>query len=121
MEVSLFQKALSENFNIKIKTTAAESPRSNEICERHNSIITETLLKVKEDIKCDWETALAWALSAKNSLINVNGFSPHQIVFGENIKIPSADLPENEIVIIKHLNTLHATRQHLLPPNHQGN
>ena len=78
-----------ENFNIKIKTTAAESPWSNGICERHNAIITETLLKVKEDSKCDWETALAWALSAKNSLINVNGFSPHQIVFGKNIKIPS--------------------------------
>ena len=50
-----------ENFNIKIKTTAAESPWSNRICEHHNTIITETLLKVKEDSKCDWETALAWA------------------------------------------------------------
>ena len=75
------------------------------------------LLKVKNDCHCDWETALAWVSSAKNCLINVNGFSPHQIVFGKNITIPSiftdqpsADLPENEIVI-KHLNTLHATRQ----------
>ena len=75
------------------------------------------LLKVKNDCHCDWETALAWVSSAKNCLINVNGFSPHQIVFGKNITIPSiftdqpsADLPENEI-IIKHLNTLHATRQ----------
>ena len=33
-----------ENFNIKIKTTAAESPWSNGICECHNAIITETLL-----------------------------------------------------------------------------
>ena len=46
-------------------------------------------------------------------LINVNGFSPYQIVFGKNITLPSiftdqpsADLPENEIVI-KQLNTLH--------------
>ena len=75
------------------------------------------LLKVKKDCQCDRETALAWAFSAKNCLINVNGFSPHQIVFGKNITLPSiftdqpsADLPENEIVI-KHLNTLHATRQ----------
>ena len=102
-----------ENFNIKTKTTAAESPWNNGICECHNAIITETLLKVKED----WEIALAQALSAKNSLINVNGFSPHQIVFGKNIKIPliyvdqpSADLPENEVVI-RHWNALHATRQ----------
>ena len=76
-----------ENFNIKIKTTAAESPWSNDICERHNAIITETL-KVNED-GCDWEKALARALSVKDSLIKVNGFSPHQIVFGKNIKIPS--------------------------------
>ena len=72
---------------------------------------------MKEDSNCDWETALAWALSAKNSLINVKGFSPHQIVFGKNIKIPSiyvdqpsADLPEYEIVI-RHVNALHTTRQ----------
>ena len=44
-------------------------------------------------------------------------FSPNQIVFGKNIKIPSiyvdqpsADLPEKEINI-RHLNALHATRQ----------
>ena len=38
-----------ENFDIKIKPTAAESPWSNGICERHNTIIKETLLKMKED------------------------------------------------------------------------
>ena len=72
---------------------------------------------MKEYSICDWEAALARALSAKNSLININGFSPHQIVFGKNIKIlsiyvdqPSADLPENEIVI-RHLNAFHTTRQ----------
>ena len=37
-----------ENLNIKTKTTAAESPWSNGICECHDAIITETL-KVKED------------------------------------------------------------------------
>ena len=70
---------------------------------------------MKEDSNCDWETALAWALNAKNSLINVNGFSSHQIIFSENIKIqsiyvdqPSDDLPED---VIRHLNSLHATRQ----------
>ena len=51
LEVDLCEKTLltfvRKNFNIKIKTTAAESPWSNGICERHNAIITETLLKVK--------------------------------------------------------------------------
>ena len=81
--------AFCENFNIEIKTTSAESTWNNDICEHHNAIITETLLKVKQDSNCDWETALAWALSAKNSLINVNGFTRYQTIFGRNIKIPS--------------------------------
>ena len=38
-------------------------------------MLAETVLKVKEDNKCDWETALAWSVSAKNSLINSKGFS----------------------------------------------
>ena len=106
-----------ENFIIKIKTTPAESPSSNRICEHHKAIITKRLLKVKNHCEYDWETAPEWAFSAKNRLINMNEFSPHQIVFGKNITLPSiftdqpsGDLPENEIVI-KHLNTLHATRQ----------
>ena len=60
---------------------------------------------------------LAWALSAKYSLINVNGLRLHQTVFDKNSKIPSiyvdqpsADLPQNKIVI-RHLNALHVTRQ----------
>ena len=40
------------------------------------------------DTNCDWETALVWAISAKNSLINVSGFSPHQTVLGRNINLP---------------------------------
>ena len=78
-----------EIFSIKIKTAPAESPWSNGICERLNAIITEMLLKVKNYCQCDWETALAWAFSTKNCLINVNGFSLHQIVFGKNITLPS--------------------------------
>ena len=65
-----------ENFNIKVSTTPAESPWLNGICERHNAILTDIILKVKEDINCSWETALAWALNVKNSFINVSGFSP---------------------------------------------
>ena len=30
-----------ENFNMKVKATAAEAPWSNGLCERHNTIITE--------------------------------------------------------------------------------
>ena len=33
--------------------------------------------------------AVAWAVSAKNSLKNVNGFSPNQLVFGKNPNFPN--------------------------------
>ena len=42
--------------------------------------------KLKEDLKISNEVALSWALQAKNSLMNVDGFSPYQQVFGFNPK-----------------------------------
>ena len=56
---------MAENFSIEIKTTAAYSPWSNRLLERHNETLTEILHKVKADKHCDWETALYWALMAK--------------------------------------------------------
>ena len=58
---------MAENFNIEIKTTAAYSPWSNDLIERHNQTLTEILHKVKADNGCDWDTALTWALMAKNA------------------------------------------------------
>ena len=37
-----------ENLNIVIKTTAAESPWSNGIVERHNGMIGESVMKIIE-------------------------------------------------------------------------
>ena len=73
-----------ENLNITIKTTAAESPWSNGMVERHNGIIGESVAKIINDINCTLNVALSWALSAKNSLQNFHGFSPNQLVFGRN-------------------------------------
>ena len=110
-----------ENFNMKVKTTAAEAPWSNGICERLNAIITDIILKVSNDINCDWETALAWTIGVKICFINVSGFSLHQILLGRNINLPSiyndkpsADLPQNEI-IIEHLSVLHAKAKNCTP------
>ena len=33
-------------------------------------------------------TPLAWAINAKKLLINDNGFSPSQLVFGQNCNLP---------------------------------
>nr|XP_039264060.1 uncharacterized protein LOC120339893 [Styela clava] len=110
---------MCENFNISVKTTPAYSPWSNGVCERHNQILTNILIKIKKDVQCNWETALAWSVCAKNSLVNNSGFSPTQIMFGRNINLPSVmkdDLPALEGKTIsekvgEHINTLHASRK----------
>ena len=57
--------------------------------ERHNATLAETLRKVMAEGKTDLETALAWTVSAKNSLMNVHGFSPAQLALGMNPQLPS--------------------------------
>ncbi|XP_014051020.1 uncharacterized protein isoform X1 [Salmo salar] len=82
-------REMAEKFNMEVKTTAAYSPWSNGLLERHNQTLTEIMLKVKQDNGCDWNTALDWALMAKNSMHNVHGYSPYQLVFGQNPNLPS--------------------------------
>lgn len=109
---------MCEKFNIKVQTTPSKSPWSNGLCEHHNQILTTIILKVKDDTGCDYETALPWALCAKNSLINNNGFSPSQLVFGRNTNLPNIidhKLPAQEKStlpdIALHISALHAARK----------
>ncbi|CAG2196696.1 unnamed protein product [Mytilus edulis] len=109
---------MAENFNIEVKTTAAYSPWSNGLLERHNQTLTDTLLKLKADNNCDWDIALSWALMAKNALDNEHGYSPYQLVYGRNPNLPSVltdKLPALEgttmsEVVGKHIETLHSAR-----------
>lgn len=80
---------MAEKFYIEMKTTAASSPWSNGVLEKHNQTLTEILLKVKTDNGCDRKTVLEWALMAKNSVDIVHGYSPYQLVFGQNPNLPS--------------------------------
>ena len=78
----------------------------NGLVERHNAILGLTVAKTIEETKCDLEMAVAWAVSAKNSLKNVNGFSPNQLVFGKNPNFPnvsSDNLPALENIIFYHI------------------
>lgn len=113
---------MSENFNIEVKTSAAFSPWSCGVVERHNGILKEILVKVKLDYNYDLDVALAWSLNAKNSLHNVNGYSSYQIVFGQNPNLPSVlsdKLPALEGTTVsesvgKHISALHETRKTFL-------
>lgn len=109
---------MAEQFNIFPKTTAAESAWSNGMVERHNEILADLVRKVQHENNCSFQIALHWALAAKNSLINVYGFSPNQLVFGRNIELPSAhkdkipaqNKPSSEY-IMENLKALHTARQ----------
>ena len=80
---------LAEKFNISLKTTAAESPWSNGLCERHNGILNDNVNKLLGSGNFSLDTAIHWAVAAKNALANVYGFSPNILVFGRNTNLPN--------------------------------
>ena len=112
--------ALAESFGIIIKTTGAEAPWSNGLVERHNRVLGEMLNKIIDGCHCTLDVALAWAVNAKNSLANVHGFSPYQLVLGSNPVLPSvlhdkvpalSSAIDAEKYLLDHLQALHIARQ----------
>lgn len=107
--------------NINIKTSPAESPWCQGVVERHNGILGAMVKSVKEEVGCNLDIAISWAVNAKNSLSNTYGFSPHQLVFGSNPRVPSVlnevePLPtlnteDIEAAVSDHLNALTIARQ----------
>ena len=78
------------------------------------------LVKLAADYgKVNSLTLLSWANMARNSLQIWNGFSSHQLVFGENLNLPnimSNTLPAlerttNSEMFAQHLNALHGARK----------
>ena len=110
---------LAHKFGIDLKTTAAESPWSNGLCERHNGVVVEIVEKLLDDTNCSVNCAVAWAVNAKNTLTNVHGFSPYQLVFGRNPTVPGVQhdklpaLSEHNAsdVVREQLEVLHAARE----------
>jgi hypothetical protein len=78
-------------------------------------------MKTMEDAKVDMSTALAWAVSAKNALQNVSGYSPNQLVFGMNVNLlsvltdrPPALESATSDIIRKKLAALHSAQQNFI-------
>lgn len=115
-------RALGEAFNIKIMTTSAESPWSNGVCERQNAVLGDIVRKIMDDNGCDLEVALAWAVSARNTLTNFAGFSPNQLVFGHNPGLPNVyvnDPPALETtqpsdIVRANLTAMHVARREFM-------
>ena len=69
-------------------TSAAHSPWSCGVVERHHAVVDSTyqaLLRDFPDYKK--ETLLQWAVFVKNSTTTTSGWSPYQIVYGRNPKV----------------------------------
>ena len=105
-----------------MRTTLAESPWSNGLNERHNGILGEMVKKTLEDTHCSFEITLAWAISAKNTLHSVHGFSPNQFVFRRNPnlpsflngKLPALDSVSMREIVASNLNAMHTARKQFI-------
>ena len=82
---------LCQNFNIRILTTAGYSPFQNGLCERNHSVVDEIIDRMMTSGRyTSVKAALGAAIFAKNIHITSLGFSPYQIAFGTNPRIPGA-------------------------------
>ena len=112
-------REMGEKCNIIIRTTAAESPWSNGICERHNQVLAYMITTTMADTGCCLTLAVCWAINAKNCLHSVHGYSPYQLVFGRNPRLPAilTDKPPafdgvtSEKILRDTLNALHCNRK----------
>ena len=105
--------------NTHVLSAAVESPWQNGITEIHNAIISNMVDRILNYVNCSIEVALAWALSAKNSLKNVFGYSTNQLGFGKNPDLPTVIGSEPPVLegvssskmIADHLNCMHTARK----------
>ena len=79
---------MCDKLDVHVVTTGATW--SNGLVERHHTLISRNVKNIIEE-------AFAWAVNAKNSLSNINGFSPgpyhYQLLeLGINPIMPSASL-----------------------------
>ena len=102
----------SEYFNVEICATGAQSPWSNRICERNHYVIDVCVQKLREeDPNVNLNVALAWAVNAKNSMMNYNRYSPIQLVLGINPNLPS--ISSNKLPAMEDIEVSDILRKHL--------
>ena len=83
-------RELCEQFNISLKSIAAEEPWSNCIVERHNAVLGKMINNLLLDNYSQYpiDVSFSWVVSAKNALHICYGLSSNQLVFGINPKQP---------------------------------
>ena len=109
-------REITSILNIQLRTTAGESTFQNGLCERIHAITDMMLVKLEAETqgKTHSQTLLSWPNMARNSLQMWNGYSSHQLVFGENpnlLKIMNDNLPALEGTTSSEVFALHAARK----------
>ena len=109
---------MAESLGITVKTTAGESPWSNNLIEWHNLALTEMLDKILDDTQCHPDLAVSWCISGKNSLHSIHGFSPYQLAIGKNPKlssklneVPALTCKSVSKIIRSNLDAIHRARE----------
>ena len=81
-------RELGNQYGINIKQTAAYSSWANGLNERNHATIDIMMEKMLEDLpNVDENTALQYAVSARNYCLYVSGFTPGQLAIGQNPKL----------------------------------
>ena len=101
---------MSDSCNITIKKTAAESPFSNGLMERHNDILEEMFLKTFEESGSDLQIALQWVINAKNSLSNVCQMNP-RLPNGLSNRSPALEGLSESKIVASNLKNMHEARK----------
>ncbi|KAK6191181.1 hypothetical protein SNE40_002919 [Patella caerulea] len=115
-------REITSILNVRVHTTAGESPFQNGLCERVHAITDGMLNKLEaenEDKNLNKQTLLSWANMARNSLQMISGYSSYQLVMGRNPRIPclmdekppALHSSTTSKVFADHLNALHETRK----------
>ena len=111
---------LCEYLGVKMTAIAAFTPNANGINERNHGVVDTMMYKMMAaDPSLKPKLALAWAITAANSLDNVSGYSPAQIVFGRNPTHPSlmnagpAGMEEVDVgkSVAIHIHAMHLARE----------
>ena len=111
---------IAEYLGVRSTFTAAYSPNQNGTNERNHAIVDNMMAKMRmQDPDMSASVALTWALMAKNTLQNISGFSPFQIVFGKSPVLPSvyvagpSGLEEVEMAksVAENINAMHLARE----------
>ena len=101
---------------VRVSTTAAESPFQIGLCERVHAITDMMLLKLEEENgRTDSQILLCLVNMTHNSLQKLNGYSSHQLVFGQNLNLPGImtdRLPAlEELLTVKCLQSISIPKQ----------